>query len=283
MSRWMDNPAGCAIPISMPELPEVETVARQLAPLLEGRCVRSVTVLDPRLDARSISRLVGHRVLAVFRLGKQIGFQLQRGHRPLWMAVHLRMTGRLIWRERSGLARDKHLRVSLQLTGGRLLFSDSRRFGTMQVVDSLDPIRAPGVDPMAPSFTEAALTDLLRGSRQPIKTWLLRQDRITGLGNIYASEILFQAGIDPRRVAGSLGPARVARLHRALVDVLGRAIAACGTTFSDFQDAHGLTGSFQQNLGVYGRENQVCPRCGGVVRRLVQQQRSTYHCGRCQR
>lgn len=268
----------------MPELPEVETIARQLAPLIEGRRVRSVRVLDPLIDARPTTALVGRRVEQVRRLGKQVVLDLA----GLWVAIHLRMTGRLIWRETSpgqgrGLIARDHLRAWLGLTGGRLAFHDTRRFGTLRVVDSLDAIQPPGADPLATSFTLSVLADLLQGSSQPIKVWLLRQDRITGLGNIYASEILFEGGIDPRKPAGSLRPDRVARLHRVMRQVLTRAIKSCGTTFSDFQDAHGLTGSYQGCLCVYGREGESCPRCGAQVRRLVQQQRSTFYCGRCQR
>ena len=262
----------------MPELPEVETVARQLAPLLCGRRIRAVEVLDPLLGDPPVAGLVGRRVERVFRLGKQVVLTLTRQRH---LAFHLRMTGRLIWAPRPREA--DHLRARLTLVGGQLLFCDLRRFGTLRVLDELRPIQPGGADPLCAGFTRELVAGLLRGSRQEIKTWLLRQDRIVGIGNIYASEILHLARIAPVRAAGSLRPREVARLHDATRRVLRRAVECCGTTFSDFQDARGLTGSYQRYLRVYGREGEPCPVCGRRVRRLVQQQRSTYCCTRCQR
>jgi formamidopyrimidine-DNA glycosylase len=139
------------------------------------------------------------------------------------------------------------------------------------------------MDPLSPHLTPASLGRLIGESRQNVKAWLLRQDRLVGLGNIYASEILFVAGISPLREAGSLSPDEHGRLWRATRRVLRRAIRNCGTTFSDFQDAQGLTGSYQHYLKVYGREDEPCPACRTPVVRIVQQQRSTYYCPRCQR
>ena len=269
---------------NMPELPEVETVARQLAPLLHGRRIRAVEVLDPLLGEPPVAGLVGRRVDRVFRLGKQVVLALSRPRgdpAPLHLAFHLRMTGRLIWAPRHRQA--DHLRARLTLSRGQLLFCDLRRFGTMRVLDDLRLIQPGGADPLCAGFRRELVTGLLRGSRQEIKTWLLRQDRIVGIGNIYASEILHLARIAPGRAAGSLRPREVERLHEATRQVLRRAVECCGTTFSDFQDARGLTGSYQRYLRVYGREGEPCPVCGRRVRRIIQQQRSTYCCTRCQR
>jgi formamidopyrimidine-DNA glycosylase len=269
----------------MPELPEVETVARQLEPLLSGRRLRRARLLDRRLGTPPVASLVGHQVERVFRLGKQVAFELSRRGRPRFMAVHLRMTGRLIWQDgrRRSPPDHKHLRARFDLDGGRLLFFDPRRFGTIAVVDTPEEIAPCGVDPLSAELTPGALAGLLRGSRQAIKAWLLRQDRLVGLGNIYACEILFRAGVAPDRAAGRLRRTDVERLHRALRDVLTRAIESCGTTFSDFQDARGVSGSYQRYLGVYAREGEPCPACGRPVRRIVQQQRSTFYCPGCQR
>jgi formamidopyrimidine-DNA glycosylase len=260
----------------VPELPEVETIARQLAPLVTGRVIKGIRVLDPKLRAVSRSRLAGDRIIRVFRTGKQLAIELSG---PRWLVIHLRMTGRLTWQQ-APVAR-RHLRLRLRLEGGNLCLHDARRFGTVQVVDEL--VEPGGLDPTSRRFTLAALEALIGSGRQPVKPWLLRQDRLVGLGNIYASEILFEAGIDPRRAVGSLAPAELRRLHRCTRAVLRRAIRACGTTFSDFQDARGGTGSYQRYLRVYGREEQACPGCGGAISRLEQQQRSTFFCPVCQR
>lgn len=265
----------------MPELPEVETVARQLAPLIEGRAILSIHVHDPKLRALSRKRLSGDAVAAVQRVGKQVALQLSSGR---WIAVHLRMTGRLIWRAGSARGADRaHLRLRLRLDGGSLFFYDVRRFGTVQIVDGREAIEPEGLDPTSRRFTQRALANLLRGGRGAIKPWLLRQDRLVGLGNIYCSEILFEAGIAPARIAGSLTSSEIQRLHHATRAVLRSAIRACGTTFSDFQDAQGLTGSYQRYLKVYGREEAPCPTCGAAVHRIEQQQRSTFYCPTCQR
>jgi len=265
----------------MPELPEVETIARQLAAAIAGRRILALEILDPRLGRLPAwARPAGARVRRVFRLGKQVVLELDR---QLWLAVHLRMTGRLIWSEGRRRVSTQHLRARLRLTGGSLLLYDPRRFGTLTVCRDLDEIRPRGEDPLAESFSAARLAGLLRGSRQPLKLWLLRQDRLVGIGNIYASEILFQAGLDPRRPTSSLGRREVERLHRATRAVLRRAIEHSGTTFSDYRDAQGQTGSYQSCLAVYGREGEPCRKCGGVVQRLLQQQRSTFFCRGCQR
>ena len=286
----------------MPELPEVETVVRQLAPALTGQRLHEASLYDPLLGEPDVGSLHGRSVTRVFRLGKLVVVELgarakpSAGRRarsagpgdPMWLAVHLRMTGRLIWQP-AGEARNEtaprpaNLRARLVFDHGCVAFLDTRRFGTLTVHRDLQPIEPRALDPTSPAFTEAALAELLGNTTQNIKAWLLRQDRLVGLGNIYACEILFEAGIDPRRAAGTLTRAEVARLHHCARDVLGRAIDACGTTFSDFQDSHGLTGSYQQYLRVYGREGQPCATCGSHVKRLVQQQRSTFYCPGCQR
>jgi len=274
----------------VPELPEVETVVRQLDPLVRDRCVKQIRLFDPLLGKPRVGAARGRRVVSVLRVGKQVVFALdggQVGHRvaSLWLSVHLRMTGRLLWCPSAPRAAVPHLRARMTLDRGCVQFVDTRRFGTLSVHSSVTELEGDGLDPTHPNFTVEVLTDLLqRGSgAQSIKTWLLRQDRLVGLGNIYACEILFEAGIDPAQAAGRLRPKQIGRLHTATVDVLQRAIANCGTTFSDFQDVRGVTGSYQQFLKVYQREGRACPQCRTAVRRIVQQQRSTFFCPRCQR
>lgn len=165
---------------------------------------------------------------------------------------------------------------------GALLFYDQRRFGTLEILSQPPEEEARGVEPLSPALTTAVLRELLAGSRQEIKAWLLRQDRLVGIGNIYASEILFTAGIHPLRLAGSLSAAESAALKKAVRQILALAVKHCGTTFSDFQDAAGESGGFARFLKVYQRAGQPCRRCATPVERLVQQQRSTFYCPRCQ-
>lgn len=298
----------------MPELPEVETVVRQLAPRLRGRRVERLLVRDPKLAGARRRDLAGRRVEEVARVGKRIVVELGPGsgagpaaRRPgrLFLEVHLRMTGRLLWAEgwpvpgdgpgrrgapgrpvRGGGSGGRRPlpppRAVLVLDRGAVLFVDPRRFGTMRWSEER-PAPA-GVDPTGPGFTAAALARLLAGARTPVKPWLMRQDRLEGFGNIYASEVLFAARIDPRREAGSLSREEVRRLAAATRRILRAAIRHCGTTFSDFQGVLGTVGGYRRYLRVYGRAGEPCPRrgCGGTIGRIVQQGRSTFFCPRCQ-
>jgi len=269
----------------LPELPEVETVARQLAPRLGGRRVRGLRVFDPLLRVRSVPVVAGRTVRDVRRSGKRVLIELSPRaslRDGLWLAVHLRMTGRLTWVDEGVPVERAHLRARFRLDRGSLLFHDTRRFGTMDWFGSLEETEPGGIDPLSRGLTARKMEQLIGGSSQNVKAWLLRQDRLVGLGNIYASEILFVAAISPLRAAGSLTAAERERLLRATRQVLRRAIRNCGTTISDFQDARGLTGSYQYYLKVYGREDEPCGGCGAPVVRLVQQQRSTFYCARCQ-
>lgn len=269
----------------MPELPEVETVARQLAGVLPGRKVRGFDLWDTKLGPAARSDLNGCQIDSVFRIGKEVCLQFQparKARTPFCLAIHLRMSGRLIWIPGPGPTRNVHTRATLWLVGGAVLFVDPRRFGTFRWLEMGEITSGgAGLDPTSVGFTPERLHDLLAGSRQPIKTWLLRQDRLVGLGNIYASEILHAAKISPFREAGSLEPAEIRRLYRSTVAILTRAIQNCGTTFSDFQDAHGVTGNYGRFLKVYEREGQPCDRCGTGIVRVVQAQRSTYFCPYC--
>jgi formamidopyrimidine-DNA glycosylase len=267
----------------MPELPEVETVARQLAPLIEGRRVRRLRILDPRLRSGRTPPVAGRKIEAVSRSGKRVLIRFSeaagRGS-PLWLAVHLRMTGRLVWTEKAP-ALDR-VRARFQLDRGALLFMDVRRFGTFDWYRTPSEAEPDGLDPLSRRLTPGELGRLIGGTRQCLKAWLLRQDRLVGLGNIYASEILHRAGLSPFREAGTLNDKEIGRLRSAMRAILTRAIRNCGTTFSDFQDARGVEGGYQNLLAVYGREDEPCRRCGAPVERVVQQQRSTFFCPACQ-
>jgi formamidopyrimidine-DNA glycosylase len=281
----------------MPELPEVETVARQLAQLISGRKVKGITVRDEKLRGPEFVQLTGYTVKTVERVGKRVvlSFTGSGEKPPLWVSVHLRMTGRLIWcpddaPERScedmyahrRAVTEKSLRLTFALSGGELRFHDARRFGMVLLHETPPAGDQAALEPLSDAFTAARLAELLSGARGEIKPWLMRQDKLAGIGNIYASEILFDAGIDPRRSGGSLDAAEVRRVHRSTVKILRLAIKYCGTTFSDFQDAGGKQGKFQKLLKVYKKEGSPCPTCGGAIERIVQQQRSTFYCSACQ-
>lgn len=278
--------------INMPELPEVETIVRQLAPRVVGRCIERVEMLDAKLGLEWPPSLLGCRIDKLHRLGKQIILELDgsgvrngaSGDPRRWLCIHLRMTGRLIYDE--GLPGGMHetagaIRARIHLDRGLLVFQDVRRFGTMRLATPED-VCSGGIDPTAPAFTARRLRGLIAGSRTAIKPWLLRQDKVAGLGNIYACEALFQAGLSPLRSAGSIDAAEAARLCKAIRGVLKLAIDAGGTTFSDYRDGQGGRGRFQNRLAVYGREGEPCRTCGAPVVRIVQGGRSTFFCPACQ-
>jgi formamidopyrimidine-DNA glycosylase len=272
--------------VLLPELPEVETVALQLQPRVVGRTVRAFRIFDPRLRHGRTPPLAGRRIADVSRSGKRVliefGAPGKRGA-PLWLAVHLRMTGRLIWEPRTVRSVRAPLRARFDLDRGSLLFVDTRRFGTMDWFASPEAAAPAGLDPLSAAFTARKLDELVGEAKQRVKAWLLRQDRLVGLGNIYASEILHAARISPFREVASLDRSERRRLHRSIKRILERAIENCGTTFADFQDARGVEGSYQNLLAVYGREDRACRRCRSPIRREVQQQRSTFFCSSCQR
>jgi formamidopyrimidine-DNA glycosylase len=271
----------------MPELPEVETVTRQLAPLVSGRAVRAVRFLDPKLGARPPRGIIGRVVRAVRRRGKYVVFDLEpaapRDARRV-LLVHLRMSGRLLWRDGARAPNDpRHIRATVRFDTGSLDFIDPRRFGTFRLAAAEEVAALCGVEPLDPGFTADALGALLAGARQAVKPWLLRQDKVAGIGNIYACEILHAARIAPTRAAGSLTRAEVRALHAATRATLAAAIDCCGTTFSDFQDARGTAGAYGACLRVYGRDGAPCPSCGRPVVRGSFHGRGTYYCPGCQR
>jgi formamidopyrimidine-DNA glycosylase len=271
----------------MPELPEVETIVRELNASLPGRVVQDVKVfrkdaLGRVAPAAFRSSLAGRRFGPVGRRGKFLLFQLEpQAH----MVAHLRMTGKFILSPRLPKPQAHH-RVWFHLDGGDLLiFQDMRCFGTLQVVDRLEDsasLGKLGVDPLAPEFTARWLAAHLAQSRTPLKHWLMDQSRIAGLGNIYACEALFGARISPERVSHFVSPDEARRLWKVIRAVLGRAIKKNGTTISDFQRVDQKFGEFQRYLKVYGRAGEPCPECGNPVARIRQQQRSTFFCPECQ-
>jgi formamidopyrimidine-DNA glycosylase len=269
----------------MPELPEVEVTRRGLAPQLAGRVISAVEVREPRLRwpvPQAVRKLAGRTVRAVLRRGKYLLVDLGDGH----LILHLGMSGSLRMLP-PGTPAQKHDHFDLVLGDRVLRLRDPRRFGavlwTVDDVHSHPLIANLGVEPLSRALDPARLHALTRKHRAPIKQFLMDGRRIVGVGNIYASESLFRAGIDPRTPANRLSLERCARLARAIKDTLRAAIRAGGSSLRDYVAANGEAGEAQSRHWVYEREGKACRRCGSKVRRLVQGQRSSYYCPRCQR
>ncbi len=274
----------------MPELPEVETIRRQLAAFVEGCRVGRLEVLDPRFCAPAppddLTRpLTGRRIERLERRGKYLVWAFEG---EVFLVMHLRMTGTLLLVEPGDPAVRPHLRVRVALdSGAAVLFCDPRRFGTGAVLEGRDGLEAHlaprvGIEPLGSAFTSEALWVLARGRRAPVKAFLLAQDRVAGVGNIYADEALHRAGIHPLRPVGTLRRAQIAALRDAVVGVLEAGIDAKGATIDDFRHADGARGSFQDRFQVHRREGEPCPRCATPVRKLRAAGRGTYVCERCQ-
>jgi formamidopyrimidine-DNA glycosylase len=272
----------------MPELPEVETIRRQLAPHVEGRTIAVAEVLDPRwtmpeAPAAVAGELRGAVIERLWRSGKYLIWQLS-GDRHL--ITHLRMTGAVLF---DPDPEPLHARVRLELDSGhRLVFDDPRRFGTGHLVHGVvarDAYLAArlGIEPFTDEFTGAHLFQLTRGRRAPIKAFVLDQRRIAGVGNIYADEALFRARIHPLRPAGRLRRAELERLREGIEAALQAGIDAKGASIDDFRHIDGTRGAFQNQFLIHRRAGEPCPRCGTNVVKLVVAGRGTYVCERCQR
>jgi formamidopyrimidine-DNA glycosylase len=282
----------------MPELPEVEVLVRHLAPLLRGKTIRAVHVgrnkaLGPTSPRRLRQTLRGAKFLSLSRRGKYLVFELRTRQRaePRLLLGHLGMTGRMyLLPGRAPL--PKHTAVALNLGREQFVFEDTRYFGRLTLEQSA--LGRLGPEPLAGEFTAERLAGALAGSTQAIKLKLLDQGVVAGVGNIYASEALFRAGIAPTRPARKLRPPEVRRLWQAIRDVLAEAIA-CGSTVPlnyagtgrrdglfYFGRAPGAVDYYAERLQVYDRTGQPCPQCGAAIRRLVQAGRSTFFCPRCQ-
>jgi formamidopyrimidine-DNA glycosylase len=271
----------------MPELPEVETIRRQLAPLVEGRVLARVEILDPRWSrplapAELAAAIEGRRIERLRRRGKYLLWHLQD---DVHLAQHLRMTGALLWEPQ---AEPSHVRVRMQLTPrAELAITDPRRFGTGELLLGTDALEAffaarLGLEPLDERFTVEHLRALTRGRRAPIKALLLDQRRIAGVGNIYADEALHRAGVHPLREAGRLRARQHVELREALRAALSAGIDARGASIDDFRHVDGLKGAFQDEFLVHRREGHPCPRCGTEIRKMVVAGRGTYVCERCQ-
>jgi formamidopyrimidine-DNA glycosylase len=271
----------------MPELPEVETIRRQLAPLVEGRRLERVEILDerwcrPLAPGEMVDAVLGRRVERLGRRGKYLVWSLSE---DVHLAQHLRMTGTVLC---DPDPQQTHVRVRIDLDGGsRLAIVDPRRFGTGELLLGSEALDAffdarLGLEPLDGRFTVEHVQALARGRTAPIKAFLLDQRRVAGVGNIYADEALHRAGIHPLRPAGRLRREQYERLHEAVIWALEAGIEARGATIDDFRHVDGVWGSFQDCFQVHRREGEPCARCGTTIVKMVAAGRGTYVCETCQ-
>jgi formamidopyrimidine-DNA glycosylase len=288
----------------MPELPEVETICRQLEPEIAGRRIERLEVLDPRwsrpVAPEALGAAVsGRRIESLGRRGKYLLLRLE-GEETLVM--HLRMTGNLLLRDGEAVidpaegrrlyegessTEERHLRARFRLDDGReIWFTDPRRFGEAFLAgDEALRIRFEGrvgLEPFSEEFTPEALGTLAAGRSAPLKSFLLNQAGVAGVGNIYADEALFRARLHPLSPAGSMKPEHHEALHGAIRDALTAGIDGGGASIDDFRDARGERGTMQDEFLVHTREGEPCPRCGTPIARIVVSGRSTYYCPSCQ-
>lgn len=272
----------------MPELPEVETIVKGLRERVLGCTIREVRVLRPKMVVNNGlfgDKLRDRSIKGVERKGKAI---ITCVGQEAYILVNLGMTGRLIFYPDTAPL-DKHTHVLFSFSqGGQLIYHDLRQFGRLQLFEGLELGQIPfvkglGPDSLDANFTWQRLAHLLSKSRRAIKDFLLDQKRIAGIGNIYASEILFHAGINPFQSANQLRIGEIKRLRRAIQRVLRAAIEHRGTTFSDYLDVEGKEGNYKHFLKVYRREGEACPRCTTKIVRTKLASRSTYYCPTCQK
>jgi len=278
---------GCSTSLcGVPELPEVETIRRHLAPHVDGHRLDAVDVHDARwcrpLAPTDVeAALTGRRVERLSRRGKYLVWELED---DLYLLMHLRMTGTLLLDPPTP---PRHARVRFTLGGRELVFDDPRRFGTGELAPGPNALAAffdarLGVEPLERGFTAEHVYALARTSRAPVKAFLLDQKRVAGVGNIYADEALFRARVHPLRPANRLTRAQCAAIRDAVVESLMAGLDAKGATIDDFRDPYGVSGTFQDQFLVHLREHEPCPSCGGPVRKLRAAGRGTYVCERCQ-
>lgn len=269
----------------MPELPEVEAVVRSLRPLVRGKQIRRCRVFHaiavrPQQPAELRRAVEDRRIKEVARRGKYLLLRLDRG----CVILHFRLDGQLVWFDTRQIR--GHIDVAFEFGDGVLGFVDRRHFGRVHWLarphDS-PGIRALGVEPLTAAFTPRRLAELLAGSRRPLKLLLMDQTKVAGLGNIYSNEALWRARLHPRRHADRVAPQEARRLHKAIVDVLQRALECCTHPAPDFRDPAWWFEGLERILRVYGRKGERCRRCGGRIRRSELGGRASYFCPGCQR
>jgi formamidopyrimidine-DNA glycosylase len=274
----------------MPELPEAETIVRDLRKRVPGHVVLRTRIIRPDLLAKGLtaaqfnSKLKGRRIADVQRRGKNVVIVFEGDVR---LIINLGMTGRVITSDAPRAAEMRHIGAELYLDDGRrVLYDDARRFGNLDVRNAAEWKARDaelGTEPLSDEHTAEHLHALTRTSTTPIRNWLLDQRRLAGVGNIYAVEALFRAGVRPSRRAKTLTKRETALLRDSLRDVLNESIEKRGTTISDYRDADGEAGGFDQRLRAYGREGKKCHVCGSTIKRIVMSNRSAFYCPKCQK
>lgn len=284
----------------MPELPEVETIRRDLASVLKGQRISDLIVKQSTLLHNPLALfrryLVGAKILSVKRRAKLLLFELSSGY---WLVVHLKMTGQLVWRPKRGRWRvgghpiggvsevpNKYTYITLKTPHGSLYFNDVRKFGYWQLIPKSNLshyLQAYGPEPLSVKFKWRNLAErLLSHKRLTIKAALLNQTVVAGLGNIYTDESLFVARLNPKRLVASLKPVELKRLCRAIVMVLKKALSARGTSFNTYVDSLGQRGHYWQQRFVYGRRGELCRRCQRPIKKMILAGRGTHYCAFCQ-
>jgi formamidopyrimidine-DNA glycosylase len=278
----------------MPELPEVEAVARALRPLVVHKRIRCVHIFHPRATKpqkpSQLARFAeGQKIQAVERRGKYLLLHLDRG----LLTLHFRLDGQLVWFAgakvllcANQLENGVHVDIAFELDKGVLGFFDRRQFGRVHSWDSVEEcpaLRKLGIDALSPEFRPAHLATLLASSKRPLKEFLLDQSKIAGIGNMYSAESLWHARLDPRRYANTLKPAEARCLHKAIVSILDRALECCLHPAPDFRDPEWWFQGLERILRAYDREGESCRRCGKLIQRIEQGGRSTYCCLHCQK
>lgn len=261
----------------MPELPEVETLCRQLKQIILDKEIRSFEILDSKLTTGE--RLAGRRVFSVGRQGKMLEIKLDDG---ITMLLHLRLTGRLLWQKDNNLP-FPHTRFMISFREGRLDCIDPRRFATLSIQKTGNPDFAASIVEPLKDFRASRLWEMARRRKVPVKSFLMDQHFIAGIGNIYASEILYEAFVNPWQKTDSLSPAKWQEIEEATASILNRAIACRGTTVSDWRDLFGRKGEYQHYLKVYARQGRPCSRCQAAIQYIHLSGRGTYFCPTCQK
>lgn len=276
----------------MPELPEVETVVKGLRPLITDKIVTAVEIREenmiafPENDIEAFrDSLVGSKIKAINRRGKYIIIELSRDKN---MVIHLRMTGKLLVKEVKEF-RDKHTHVIFSLNDGQeIRFNNIRKFGRVYLIDKNHPEQAGGLadlgpEPLSDELTVEDFKKLFENRRALMKSLLLNQHFVAGIGNIYADEILFRSGIRPDRTADTLSDTEKEAIYHNMREILKKGIIYGGTSFSDYVNAFGEKGSFQEELRVHQREGEKCFECGSIIEKIKVSGRSTYFCPQCQK
>lgn len=290
----------------MPELPEVETIKRSLQKTIIGKKIKNIEVRKPKIFQGEKKEVIGKKIEGIERRGKVLIIRLS-GNKNL--VVHFKLTGQMVWVGKSKRAGEregervtlghpipfagselpaKTTHVIFTIDGGKLFYNDLRQFGWIKVVNSkqLSVISDQlGIEPLTPEFTLEKLSQILQSSRRPVKLILMDQGKIAGVGNIYANDALFEAGIIPTRSANALNQSMVKKLHQAIEKVLEQGLKYGGSSARDeaYIKPTGEPGSYQEHFRVYQREGEKCPKCGGVIKRSQLGGRGTFYCPKCQK